>query len=120
GIVPLPNDADLKIAEGYHPQSLNWFLMLGAFANGCAALTGIEAISNGIQAFKQPESKNAATTLSWMAVLLIVMFFGASVLCHLFNIHLVEYERVMAQIARAVVAVPMSCSDYVVRATTGR
>src|SRR5262249_148939 len=41
GIVPAPNDADLKIAEGYHAQSLNLFLLLGAFANGCAALTGI-------------------------------------------------------------------------------
>src|SRR5207247_10076601 len=64
GIVPAPNDADLKIAEGYHAQPLNLLLLLGAFANGCAALTGIEAISNGVQSFKQPESKNAATTLS--------------------------------------------------------
>jgi len=67
GIVPVPNDADLKIAEGYQAQPLNLLLILGAFANGCAALTGIEAISNGVQAFKQPESRNAATTLSWMA-----------------------------------------------------
>ena len=67
GIAPSPDDADLKIAEGYEPHVLNWFLLLGAFANGCAALTGIEAISNGVQAFKQPESKNAATTLGWMA-----------------------------------------------------
>src|SRR5436190_53158 len=118
GIVPLPNDADLKIAEGYHPQSLNWFLMLGAFANGCAALTGIEAISNGIQAFKQPESKNAATTLSWMAVLLIVMLFGASVLAHLFNVHPLEHETVISQIARVVFTGPMSWFYYVVQTTT--
>src|SRR6185437_434226 len=43
-----PNEADLKIAEGYHPSPLHLFLLLGAFANGCAALTGIEAISNGV------------------------------------------------------------------------
>src|SRR5438045_3653080 len=62
-VVPPPNDADLKIAEGYHPQLLSLFLLLGAFSNGCAALTGIEAISNGIPAFKQPEADNAAKTL---------------------------------------------------------
>ncbi|HEV2884308.1 MAG TPA: amino acid permease, partial [Pyrinomonadaceae bacterium] len=45
-IAPVPDDTDLKIAEGYEPHLLNWFLLLGAFANGCAALTGIEAISN--------------------------------------------------------------------------
>src|SRR5882724_6421251 len=104
GIVPVPNDADLKIAEGYQSQPLNLLLILGAFANGCAALTGIEAISNGVQAFKQPESRNAATTLSWMAALLVVMFVGVSVLAHLFNIHPSEHETVISKIARIVVA----------------
>jgi len=118
GIVPVPNDADLKIAEGYHAHSLNVFLLLGAFANGCAALTGIEAISNGIQAFKQPESKNAATTLAWMAALLIVMFLGASVLAHLFNIHPLEHETVISQIARTVFTGRFGWFYYVVQATT--
>ncbi len=117
-IVPIPNDADLKIAEGYHSQPLNLFLLLGAFANGCAALTGIEAISNGVQAFKQPESKNAATTLSWMAVLLIVMFLGASILGYVFNIHPLEHETVISQIARVVFTGPMAWFYYVVQATT--
>jgi amino acid transporter len=118
GIVPVPNDADLKVAEGYHAHSLNMFLLLGAFANGCAALTGIEAISNGIQAFKQPESKNAATTLSWMAALLIVMFLGASVLARLFNIHPLEHETVISQIARIVFTGHFGWFYYVVQATT--
>jgi amino acid transporter len=118
GIVPIPNDADLKVAEGYHAQPLSLLLLLGAFANGCAALTGIEAISNGVQAFKQPESKNAATTLSWMAILLIVMFMGASVLGYLFHIHPLEHETVISQIARAVFTGPMSWFYYVVQATT--
>ena len=118
GIVPIPNDADLKVAEGYHAQPLTLLLLLGAFANGCAALTGIEAISNGVQAFKQPESKNAATTLSWMATLLIVMFIGASVLGYLFHIHPLEHETVISQIARAVFTGPMSWFYYVVQATT--
>ena len=118
GIVPAPNDADLKIAEGYHAQPLNLLLLLGAFANGCAALTGIEAISNGVQAFKQPESKNAATTLSWMAALLITMFLGASVLTRLFNIHPLEHETVISQIARVVFVGPLGWFYYVVQATT--
>ncbi len=118
GIVPAPNDADLKIAEGYHAQPLNLLLLLGAFANGGAALTGIEAISNGVQAFKQPESKNAATTLSWMAALLITMFLGASVLTRLFNIHPLEHETVISQIARIVFVGPLGWFYYVVQATT--
>lgn len=118
GIVPVPNDADLKIAEGYQAQPLNLLLLLGAFANGCAALTGIEAISNGVQAFKAPESKNAATTLSWMAALLIVMFLSASLMAHLFNVHPLEHETVISQIARVVFTGPMSWFYYVVQTTT--
>jgi amino acid transporter len=118
GIVPTPNDAELKIAEGYAVQPLGLLLLLGAFANGCAALTGIEAISNGVQAFKQPESKNAATTLSWMAILLIVMFMGASVLAYLFHVHPLENETVISQIARAVFTGWTSWFYYVVQATT--
>ena len=117
-IAGAPNDLDLKIAEGYHPQPLHLLLLLGAFANGCAALTGIEAISNGVQAFKQPESKNAATTLSWMAVLLITMFMGASLLAHLFNIHPSEHETVISKIARIVFTGHFGWFYYVVQATT--
>jgi amino acid transporter len=118
GMVPPPNAADLKIAEGYHAQPLHLLLLLGAFANGCAALTGIEAISNGVQAFKQPESKNAAATLSWMAGLLITMFLGASVLTYLFNIHPLEHETVISQIARIVFVGRLGGFYYVVQATT--
>jgi len=118
GMIPVPNDADLKIAEGYQAHPLNLLLLLGAFANGCAALTGIEAISNGVQAFKQPESRNAATTLSWMAALLITMFLGASVLTRLYNIHPLEHETVISQIARIVFVGPLGWFYYVVQATT--
>src|SRR6266581_4164314 len=118
GIVPAPNDADLKIAEGYHAQPLNLLLLLGAFANGCAALTGIEAISNGVQAFKQPESKNAATTLSWMAALLIGMFLGASVLSYFFHVHPHEHETVISQIARVVFTGHLTWFYYLVQTTT--
>lgn len=118
GIAPAPHDVDLKIAEGYEPHVLNWFLLLGAFANGCAALTGIEAISNGVQAFKQPESKNAAITLMWMSGLLIGMFVGASVLADFFNVHPQQRETVISQIARVVFTGYFGWFYYVVQATT--
>lgn len=116
--VPQPNDADLKIAEGYHPQPLHLFLILGAFSNGCAALTGIEAISNGVPAFKQPEAKNAATTLTWMAFLLTTMFIGTSVMAHLYHIHPHEHETVISQFARIIFVGPMGWFYYVVQAAT--
>ena len=56
------------------------FLILHAFASGCTALTGIEAISNGVQAFKEPASKNAVQTMLMLSVLLGTMFFGLSFL----------------------------------------
>ncbi|HEX5964793.1 MAG TPA: amino acid permease, partial [Pyrinomonadaceae bacterium] len=69
GTAAIPAEQDFKTAEGYSLQPLTLFLLLGAFSNGCAALTGIEAISNGVQAFKKPEARNAAATLVWMAAL---------------------------------------------------
>ena len=62
-----------------HTQTLthiSLFLVLRAFAAGCTALTGIEAVSNGVQAFRAPESKNAAKTLKAMALILSVLFLG--------------------------------------------
>ena len=50
------------------------FLLLRAFSSGCAALTGVEAISNGVPAFRKPKSKNAATTLLLMGTLAVTMF----------------------------------------------
>src|SRR5207249_4240241 len=58
--------AEPRLAEATPTEALGIFLLLRAFAAGCTALTGVEAISNGVPAFKQPESKNAATTLIWM------------------------------------------------------
>src|SRR2546423_9378307 len=109
---------DLKLAEGYHLQPLTWFLLLGAFSNGCVALTGTEAISNGIPAFKQPESKNAATTLAWMAALLATMFIGTSVMAYLYQVHPRESETVISQFARTIFAGSMSWFYYVIQTTT--
>ena len=60
--------------------SVTAFYFLKAFSSGAVALTGVEAVSNGVPAFKKPESKNASTTLIWMAVILGSCFFGLSVL----------------------------------------
>ena len=108
----------LKLAEGYHLQPLSWFLVLGAFSNGCVALSGTEAISNGIPAFKQPESKNAATTLSWMAALLGVMFMGTSVMAYLYRVHPSENETIISQFARAIFTGHMGWFYYVIQGTT--
>ncbi len=118
GAIPPPNDVDLKVAEGYHPQILSLFLLLGAFANGCAALTGIEAISNGIPAFKQPEADNAAKTLTWMAGLLATMFIGTSVMAHVYNVHPHEHETVISQFARVIFTGPIGWFYYLVQITT--
>src|SRR6476620_8581573 len=62
--------------------TLGLFLILKGFSSGAVALTGVEAISNGVPAFRRPESKNAATTLMFMGFILGTLFFGVSVLAH--------------------------------------
>ena len=71
---------------GPETQALGLFLLLRAFASGCAALTGIEAISNGVPSFRVPESRNAALTLVWMAVICVVLFLGITVLAQSYGI----------------------------------
>jgi amino acid transporter len=117
-VVAPVNAENLKLAEGYHPQPLNLLLLLGAFSNGCVALTGTEAISNGIPAFKRPESRNAATTLTIMAVLLATMFIGTSVMAYLYHVHPHENETVISQFARIVFTGPMGWFYYVIQGTT--
>lgn len=62
--------------------SLGLFLLLKGFSSGAVALTGVEAISNGVPAFQRPASKNAAHTLMWMGIILGTLFIGVSVLAH--------------------------------------
>ena len=61
------------------------FMVLTAFSNGCTAMTGVEAVSNGVPAFRPPESRNAAATLVIMAVLSIAMFIGITLLAHAYR-----------------------------------
>jgi amino acid transporter len=85
-------------------EPLGVFLILRAFASGCAALTGTEAISDGVPAFKPPEWQNARITLTWMAIILAILFLGISYLAtHLGVVptpH--ESESVLSMIGRAV------------------
>ncbi len=81
---------------------LTLFLILRAFSSGCTALTGIEAISNGITAFKKPSSKNAATTLGWMSTILITLFLGITLLANRIGAMPTHTETVISQIARTV------------------
>lgn len=66
------------------------FLLLRAFSSGCAALTGVEAISNGVPAFRKPKSKNAATTLAMMGLLAVTMFCGIIVLALVTDVRMAE------------------------------
>lgn len=83
-------------------SGLTVFLILRAFANGTAALTGIEAISNGITAFKEPRSHNAGVTLLWMAGILSVMFLSITFLSHEVQAVPSELETVISQLVRTV------------------
>jgi len=78
------------------------FLLLHAFSSGTAALTGVEAISNGITAFKEPRSRNAGTTLIWMAVILGLLFMGISFLAKEVRTVPSETETAISQLARTV------------------
>ncbi len=78
------------------------FIILRAFASGCATLTGIEAVSNGVRAFKAPEAKNAGITLIWMAVILGVLTIGIAVFANHYGILPRENETVLSQLARTV------------------
>jgi len=96
--VPLPASA-LPLGSG-GIGALGMFMNLTAFSNGCTAMTGVEAVSNGVPAFRPPESRNAASTLIAMAVLSIAMFIGITLLAHAYGVIPSETETVVSQIAR--------------------
>lgn len=79
------------------------FLLLHAFANGTTALTGVEAISNGITAFKEPRTRNAGITLIWMSIILGSLFLGISHLTsQIGGVYSHEGETIISQLARTV------------------
>jgi amino acid transporter len=103
GVSPVPYNpheaaAGVRLVGG----NLTLFLLLKGFSSGAVALTGVEAISNGVPAFQRPESKNAATTLVWMATILGTLFLGVSILAHHLHPYPSEQITVFAQMGKQV------------------
>jgi amino acid transporter len=100
---PRAATADLPIEEA---EALTLFLILRAFASGSTALTGVEAISNGVQAFRRPQSRNAAITLTMMATMTIGMFLGITALARAIHVRTNEEialsRSVLSQIGETV------------------
>jgi amino acid transporter len=87
-------------------HGLTLFIILRAFSSGSTALTGVEAIADGVQAFRRPQSRNAATTLAVMGAMSISMFLGITLLARALNVHISEHllgvKSVLAQIGETV------------------
>jgi amino acid transporter len=83
-------------------QDLTLFLVLRAFASGCAALTGVEAVSDGVPAFKPPEAKNARIVLAWLGVILISLFMGITFLARHYGVSPLPEETIVSQLARQI------------------
>ncbi|WP_435854639.1 APC family permease [Streptomyces triculaminicus] len=127
GIAPDPRDAGLA---GFALV----MLCLRAFSSGCTALTGVEAISNGVPAFRKPKSKNAASTMSIMGTVAVAMFVGVTALALITKVHITDdscrltgltgdcgaytQRTVIAQLAAAVFGGEQSFGFYFVQAAT--
>jgi amino acid transporter len=83
-------------------EPLTVFLVLRAFASGCVALTGIEAVSDGVPAFRPPESRNARQVLVMLGTILISFFIGITFLAHVFGLTPAAQETINSQLARRV------------------
>jgi amino acid transporter len=96
----VPNPPELELHGPLQPVTL--FLLLHAFSSGTAALTGIEAVSNGIPAFKEPRSHNAGVTLIWMASILATLFLGITFLTGQIGGIPSETETIISQLTRTI------------------
>jgi amino acid transporter len=125
----------IKVAPGYGSLGVLalGFLVLRAFSSGCTALTGVEAIANGVPAFKQPKARNAALTLVIMGVISIVMFVGVTTLALIAKVRITAdacdltgfancatspQRTVIAQVASAVFGGPHSVGFFYMQAAT--
>jgi amino acid transporter len=100
---PRANTSDLQLESA---AGLSAFLLLRAFSSGATALTGVEAIADGVQAFRRPQAKNAATTLALMGAMSVPMFLGITLLARLLEVrvneHVAETRSVLSQIGETV------------------
>jgi amino acid transporter len=102
---PLPvNHAQLAHFTGGNAMlgGVTFFLLMRAFSSGAVALSGVEAISNGVQAFRKPESRNAAITLMWTGFILGSLFTGIAVLADQLRPTLSENQTILSQMGHAV------------------
>ncbi|MBI3241670.1 MAG: APC family permease [Chloroflexi bacterium] len=97
GVLPPPAETAHEAVE-----TLSLFLILRAFSSGCTALTGVEAISNGIPAFSEPKSRNAGLTLIWMSSILSVMFLSITFLARQIQAVPSHTETIFSQIGRMI------------------
>jgi amino acid transporter len=94
------NPPEIELLHG--AQAMSAILILRAFANGTSALTGVEAISDGILAFKEPRSRNAGMTLIWMSSILATLLLGITFISVQIGAVPSEFETVISQLARTV------------------
>ncbi|MDJ0347129.1 APC family permease [Streptomyces sp. H10-C2] len=138
GHTPVASSAAYGIVPVDHKDTLAGIglvmLALRAFASGCTALTGVEAISNGVPAFRKPKAKNAANTMSIMGITAVVMFAGITVLALLSKIHITDdacqltnfpgdchtapQQTVIAQLAAAIFGGEHSILFYFIQTVT--
>ncbi|WTK43126.1 APC family permease [Streptomyces sp. NBC_01520] len=127
GVAPVPGDANLAGLAMV-------MLVLRAFSSGCTALTGVEAISNGVPAFRKPKSRNAATTMALMGLIAVTMFAGVTTLAIVAKVHITDdacrltglagdcgsytQRTVIAQIAASVFGGENSVGFYFIQAAT--
>jgi amino acid transporter len=108
------------LSQGGHPMAaapiqrpgpaisaISFWLLVKAFASGCTAMTGVEAVSNGVQAFREPRVKNARATLTTVIAILILLLAGIAYLCHAYGIGATlpgqpRYQSVLSQLTAAV------------------
>ena len=99
GVEPVAADDPLPT---FNTGAITWFILLTAFANGCTALTGVEAVADGVPMFKEPPARNAARTMVLMATLGVTMFVGLTLLANAYQVVPSETETVVSQLARGV------------------
>jgi amino acid transporter len=101
-IDPVPFDPEAAEDVARAGGSLSLFIILRGFSSGAVALSGVEAISDGVPAFRRPQARNAATTLTVMAFILGSLFLGVSLLASHLEPFPSEHETVISQMGRAV------------------
>ena len=90
GDVPMASSANYAVQAESMTQAALILLVLRAFSSGCSALTGVEAVSNGVPAFRKPKIRNAQTTLTLMGGIAIALFVGLTLLALLSGVHYAE------------------------------